>query len=95
MGLPQENLEIAQGSIRRMDVGVVGDIVAVIAPGRWAERERPHGSHTQILQIVQLVCQAGEIAHAVAGRIVERPHMNLINDRVLEPKWVVFQFDGC
>ncbi len=89
--LMQESFEIAEAAVGGMDVTVIGDVVAVVAPRRGAEREQPDGGDAQVFQVSELLGQAGEIAHAVARMVVEGTYVGLVNDRVLEPEWVDFQ----
>src|SRR3954468_22420149 len=87
----QESLEIAQSSVSRVDVRVIGDVVPVILPRRRAERQDPYGRHTQILQVIELLRQPREVAHAVARLIEKRADVDFVDDRVLVPKGIVFQ----
>src|ERR1700733_3971839 len=88
MGLAQKRLEIAQGAVSGVHVGVVGNVVAIVAPRGGAERQHPDGGHSEVLQIVELQRQPGEIAHAVAILVEEGAHMNLVNNCILEPKGI-------
>jgi len=84
--LAQKRLEIAQRTVDRVDVGVVGDVVAIVEQGRRIEREQPESGHTQVLQIVELLGQPLKIADPVSVGVVERAHGELVDDRVLVPR---------
>jgi hypothetical protein len=66
MSRVQEKLEIVQGPIGRIDVDVVGDIVAVVAQRRGEKGQQPDACDTQILQVIQPRKQPWEVADAVA-----------------------------
>jgi hypothetical protein len=52
VGSIQEALEIVQGSVRRVDVAIVGDVVAVVAKGRWKARQQPEAGDAEFIEIV-------------------------------------------
>ena len=52
--LANKALEIGHAAIGRVDVLVVGDVVAVVAQRRGVEREQPQRRDTEILQIIEL-----------------------------------------
>ncbi len=56
----EKRLEVGQGSIGRIDVDVVGDVVAVVAQRRREERQKPDAGDAELLQIVQLREQPGK-----------------------------------
>ena len=87
----KKHLEIAQRAISRMDVFVVGDVVAVVFPWRRTEGQKPERRNTEIMKIVELLGEAGEIAHAVAVFIVEGADMYFINDGIFVPQRIVGQ----
>ena len=69
-----------------MHVEVVGDVVAVVAQGRREERQQPDAGDAQILQVVELLDQALEIADAVVVAVVERLDVQLVDDGVFVPR---------
>ena len=94
VGLTHELVDIAQCAVHRVDVGVVGDVVAVVAHRRRVERQQPHRADTQVLQVGQLLDQAAEVAAAVAVAVHERAHVQLVDERVLVPERVVVELEG-
>jgi len=50
----EKALEIVQRSIRWIYFRVVGDIVSVIAKGRWEEGQQPDAGDSEVLQIIDL-----------------------------------------
>jgi hypothetical protein len=85
VGLSQECLEVAQRSISPVDVGIIGYVVPVVPQGRGTEGKQPDGRYAQILQVVQLLGKPAEITDPVAIAVVERTHMQLVDDGVLVP----------
>ena len=71
-----------------MNVGVIGDVVSVVAERGREEWQQPQARHPQLLQIIQLPQQAGKIADAVAIAVGKAAHVQLVEDRVLIPERV-------
>ena len=74
-----------------IDRAVVGDVIAVVAAGRWIERQQPQRRDAQILQIAELFGQPGEIADAVIVAVGKSLDVQLIDDGVLVPELVAVQ----
>ena len=89
VGLAQEDLEVLERAVRRVHVVVVGDVVAVVPERAGIERQQPHRGHAQVLQVVELFGQPGEVADAVRVAVPERPDVQLIDDRVAVPAGLV------
>ena len=83
--LAQERPKVAQRSVGRMDLAVVGDVVAVVAQRRRIEGQEPQGGDAELLQVVELLDEPTEVADAVAVAVVEGPHVQLVDDGVLVP----------
>jgi hypothetical protein len=86
MRLPQEGLEVGHRAVARRDVVVFGDVVPVVTQGRRIERQEPEAIHSQILEVVEPLRQAAEVADAVPVAILERLDVKLVEDRVLVPE---------
>ena len=80
--------EVAERAVARIDVVVIGDVVAVVAAGRRLERHQPDRRDAEALQVIEPSHQALEIADAVAVRIHESADGQAIDDRVLVPEVV-------
>ena len=87
--LAHETLEVAAGSIHRVDVVVIGDVVTVVAQRRWVERQQPDRVDAEVLDVVQLLGQAVEVPDPVIVGIEERLDVQLIDDRVLVPERIL------
>ena len=90
LGLVHEAAEVPHVAELRIDVAVVGNVVAVVAPRAGVERQQPQRGDAEVAQIVEPLGQAGEIADAVAVAVLERLDVELVDDGVLEPQAVVF-----
>jgi hypothetical protein len=82
----EEGLKIVEGPILGMHAEVVGDVVAVVLERRGEEREEPDAGDAQVLQVVQLLQQTLEVAHAVVVAVGEGADVQLVDDRVLVPQ---------
>ena len=71
--LVDEAIEVLQRAVARMDVLVVGDVVAVVAQRRRVERQQPQRVDAEALEVVELLGQAGEVADAVVVAVEEAP----------------------
>ena len=81
-----ERLEVRDGADRGMDLPEIGDVVTVVLQGRGIDRHEPEAIDTQLLQVVELGGQPGQIAVAVAVGVVKTPGVNLVKDGVLVPQ---------
>ncbi len=68
-----------------MDVGVVGDVVAVIAQRRGTKRQQPYRGDPEVLKVVELLRQSAEVADAIRVAVKKGAHVNFIDDRVFVP----------
>ena len=85
MGLVQQFPEHVQVAEIRVDVFVVGDVVAVIRVGRGIDRGEPDGVRAEALDVVQLLDHAPEVADAVAVSVAEAPGPDVIDAHLLVP----------
>lgn len=83
--LSDEVVEVGEGPVLRVDVFVVGDVVAEIDLGRWVDGGEPDGIDTERLQIVEPLDDAVEVADAVAVGILKASWIDLIDDGVFPP----------
>ena len=75
-----------RGRRSRVDVEVVADVVAVVGLRRRVARVEPDRVDAQIGEVWQSAADAGEIADAVAVRVGEGPHVQLVDDRRRPPR---------
>jgi hypothetical protein len=88
-GVLHEAAEISRRPEGRIDVAVIGDVVAVVAAGARIERQQPERGDAEVAQVVETLGQTGEVADAIAIRILERLDVQLVYDGILEPEVVV------
>ena len=84
-----ENAEVVDGADVGMHVSVIGDVVSVVLARRSADGEQPERVDAEVLEIVEPGGEPAEVADAVAVRIHERPHAQLVDDGVLVPLRIV------
>src|SRR5687768_834852 len=89
MRLLDEHVEVFERADVRMNVGVVGDVVAVVASRRRVVRQDPDRADAEVGDVVELLDQSLEVSDAVAVRVVERTRPHLVDDRVLVPERIV------
>jgi hypothetical protein len=77
-----EGLEVAEEPV---DLLVVADVVAVVVLRRLVDRRQPEHIDTQFGEVVQMVDDAAQVAHAVAVGVGEAPRVDLVDDRALPP----------
>ena len=86
LGFVDEALEVLHRAEVRVDAAVIGDVIAVVAARRRVERHQPQRGDAELLQIVQLLGEADEVADAIIVAVGEGLHMELVDDRVLVPE---------
>jgi len=79
-------VEGRQVAEERVDVLVVADVVAVVVLRRLVDRGEPEHVDAELGQVVQMVDDAAQIAHAVAVGIREAARVDLVNDRTFPPE---------
>src|SRR5205814_47064 len=86
MGRIKKGAKIIKGAEVRIDVEIIGDVVAVITQRRRIKRKKPDGRDAELLEIIQFLDQATEIAHSIAVTVAKRLNVQFVDDRVLVPK---------
>src|SRR5262249_15788874 len=89
LGVLHEAAKIPHGTEYRVDVAVIGDVVAVVAAGARVEGQQPKRGKAEVAQVTETFGEADEVADAVAVRILERLNVQLIDDDVLKPEFVI------
>ncbi len=84
-----EPREVVERAVARVDVQVVGDVVAVVAQRRGKEGQQPEAGDAEALQVVELLREALKVADAVVVAVEERLDVRLVDDRVLVPERIV------
>ena len=84
--LLDEAVEIRERAVARVDVLVVGDVVAVVTQRRRVERQQPEAVDPETFEVLELLGQAGEVADAVVGAVEKGADVRLVDDGVLVPE---------
>jgi len=71
MRLGEQHIEVPQRAEQRIDVDVVGDVVAEIGHGRGKDRADPDRIDPEVDEVRQARDDAAQIADAVCIRILE------------------------
>src|SRR5260370_733874 len=82
----EEQTKIVQCAKVRINIEVIGDVVAVITKWRRIKRKKPNGRDAELLEIIQFFNQTTEIPHSVAVAVTKGFDVQLVDDCVLVPK---------
>ena len=85
MDLGDQLVEIGERAEDRVDVGVIGNVVAEVGHRRRIDRRQPDGIDAEPLQVVEPRKNSRQVANAVAVRVLERARIDLIDDSLLPP----------
>ncbi len=88
-----QQVELAEVAEERVDVAVVGHVVAVVVLRRGIEGAQPDPVDAELLQVRQPGPDPGEIADAVTGAVQEAADIHLIDHGVAPP--VVLTQHAC
>jgi hypothetical protein len=91
MSTGQERLEVLQRPVARVHRRVVRDVVPIVSQRRRTERQKPDRVDSQLLQIIQFLCEPGKVTYAVAVAVVKSAYVQLIDDGVSVPELVIPQ----
>src|SRR5207249_7553237 len=80
--------EIAERTIPRIDIVIVGDVVAIVPARRSLKRHQPNRGHAQSMQIIEAAHQSLEIAGPVAVSVHVSSDRQAVDHGVLVPKIV-------
>ena len=84
-GLGDETVEVGQGAVLRIDVFVVGDVVAEVDLRRWVDGREPDGVDAEVLEVVEALGDALQVADAIEIRVLKAARIDLVDDGVLPP----------
>ncbi len=92
--LGDEELRIFQRAERRVDVAVVGDVVAAVGEGGRIPRVEPERVDAEFLQVAEPAADAPKVARAIAVGIGEAAHVDLVDHGAPPPQRVVHEGRG-
>src|SRR5260370_39761384 len=90
MGGVKEQFEVAQGSVARIYIDIVRDVVAIMSQGRREEWKHPQAGDAEVLQIVEPRDETGEVPDAIAIGILKCADVKFVDYGVFEPEGI-----GC
>jgi hypothetical protein len=76
----QQPVERGQPAETRVDVAVVGDVVAAVDAGARVDRRQPERVDTEPGQVVEPCGDPVEVAGTGTGRVQEGPGIDLVHD---------------
>src|SRR5260221_4720932 len=85
MRLGNERVKGCEITEDRVNVGIIGDIVAEIDHRRGVDRRKPDGIHTQPGVVIELGNDTRQITNTVAVAVLEAARVNLIDNSLLPP----------
>ncbi|MNN07338.1 hypothetical protein D3C81_1201620 [compost metagenome] len=88
MSLGQQPVEVVKAAEQRIDIAVVGDVIAEVGHRRTEERRDPDRIHAQRGDVVQTLDDAGQVAYPVAVGVEETARVDLVDDGSAPP-WIV------
>ena len=85
MSFIHQVFEIIQRAIGGVDAVIIGDIVAVILQRGGVDGQQPDAVHPQVLEVIQLLGQAGQVAVPIAVAVAKGAHVDFVKNRVFIP----------
>ena len=85
--LGEQFVHVLEGAEQRVDVLVVGDVVAVVVLRGPVDRGQPQHVHAEVGEVVEAAGDALQVADAVAVGILEGTRVDLVDHRV-SPPWI-------
>ena len=81
----KQPVEVVHRAERVHDGAVVADVVAVVGVGRLVHRPEPDDVDAEPVQIVEALDHAGQVANAVAVRVLEAARVDFVDDAFFPP----------
>src|SRR5205823_3379568 len=83
--LTNQPVDIGKRAECRLDIAVVGDVVAEVGVGRYRDRAQPDGIDAQPLEVIEPPDDTRQIADAITVRVLERTQVDLVDDAIAPP----------
>src|ERR1022692_60807 len=84
-GVGDESVEIFQGAEPRVNVEIVGDVVAAVVQRRRVEGVQPDGVHSEVGEVGQAGAYPLEVTFTAGVGIGETARIHLVHDGVTPP----------
>jgi hypothetical protein len=85
VGVGHQLVELGESSEARVDVAVLGHVIAVVEVGRRIERGDPEGVDPEALEVGKARPEAGQVTQSVAVAVGEAAQVDLVEDRSTPP----------
>ena len=85
LALRNHVIEVVQVSIHRVDVSIIGNVIAKIHLRRRIARSDPNGIDSQFVQVTHFGADALEVADAVVVTIREAARIDFVKHSMLPP----------
>ena len=89
MGFGQQGVKIRHGAESRLNLTVVGNVIAVVHLRGLVDGDEPQHIHPQIGQVGQLGTDAVQVAQTVAVGVAEALGVDLIDNGLFPPLGVI------
>ena len=90
----EHGVEVGHGAELGHDFAVVADVVAVVGVGGVVVGAEPDDVDAELLEVVELGGDAGEVADAVAVGVLEGARVDLVDDGFFPPCGLVAVDEG-
>ncbi len=85
VGAGNQPVKIGEGAEHRIDVAVVGHVIAEITHRRGEVGRQPDGVHAQRGDVVEVRSNAGQVANAIMVGVGEAARVDLVDRRTQPP----------
>src|SRR5262249_34069274 len=91
VGLLQQSLTVVRPPVPGVRIRIISAVVAGGPQRRRVKRQQPQRGDPEVLQVVEFLDQPAEIPLPVTVTVAESPYMDLIEDGVFVPQWILFE----
>ena len=93
-GLVEQMLKIRHGAKDRRDVAIIGNVIPVVSHRRGVDRRKPDAPDPEVLQMIKLGDDPGQIPDAVCVTVAKAARVNLISGGGFPPGHFVSRHFG-
>src|SRR5437763_8981588 len=81
-----ELYEIAQRTVSRIDIVIIGDVVTAVLARRRLKRHQPDRGHAESMEVIEATHESCEITGPIAVSVHVSVYREAVDNRVLVPK---------
>ena len=82
-----QGVEISKRTEQRIDIRIVGNVIAIVLHRRDEEGRQPDGVDAERGDVIEPRGYTGEITNPIAARVQKTARIDLVNHRTLPPGW--------